>query len=181
MSKVIFNNQEWTRLLISNLKIKNVAIDATMGNGYDTVYLAQNFDKVYSFDIQELALENTKYKLNELDLTNTELILDSHSRMDIYVQAAQCIIFNLGYLPSSNKLITTNSITTIEAIDKACQIIDVQGVIILTLYQAHDQSLEANEVVAHLHTLDPKKYLVHHFVNVNRHLPPFVMTIERLK
>lgn len=62
----------------------NIAIDFTMGNGNDTLTLSRLAKKVYSFDIQDKALENTKKLLNDID--NVELILDSHDNFDKYVQ-----------------------------------------------------------------------------------------------
>lgn len=181
MSKVIYNNVEWTRLLISNLPNKDVAIDATMGNGHDTLYLATHFNEVIAFDIQEEAIDSTRERLSEHLVNNVKLILDSHSHMSSYVQQANCIIFNLGYLPNANKDIVTEPKTTIEALRRACEIIDVEGLIILTIYQAHDNAKEASAVLAYLETLDSKRYLTHRFQNMNRNLPPFVVSIERLK
>ena len=37
-----------------------VAVDATLGNGYDSLFLAPLFKKVYSFDIQDLAIKRSK-------------------------------------------------------------------------------------------------------------------------
>ena len=73
----------------------NIAVDFTMGNGYDTLFLSGLANKVYSFDIQEQALVNTKERLK--DVNNVELILDSHEHVDKYVDRIDVGIFNLGY------------------------------------------------------------------------------------
>ncbi len=39
-------------------------MDATMGNGHDTLFLAKLAKQVYAFDIQEQALEKTQERLS---------------------------------------------------------------------------------------------------------------------
>lgn len=56
-------------------------IDATAGNGYDTLFLAKlvgESGKVFSFDVQQEAIDSTKAKLEEAKLENVSLILDGH-------------------------------------------------------------------------------------------------------
>ena len=46
----------------------DIVIDATMGNGYDTKYLAEKVGEnglVYSFDVQEEAIKSTKKKIRK--------------------------------------------------------------------------------------------------------------------
>ena len=75
------------------------AIDFTMGNGNDTLTLSKVAKKVYSFDIQELALKNTKELIK--DINNVELILDSHENFDKYVNNYDIglkFVFNLFFI-----------------------------------------------------------------------------------
>ena len=51
-----------------------IAIDATCGNGHDTIFLSEHFKHVYSFDIQELAIKRTKEKMYYIN--NVSLYLD---------------------------------------------------------------------------------------------------------
>jgi hypothetical protein len=79
---------------------ESVAVDATMGNGNDTAFLAGLAKKVYAFDVQEQALEKTRQRLSDLEIENAELILDGHENLDRYVtEPIRAAIFNLGYLP----------------------------------------------------------------------------------
>ena len=64
---------------------ESVAVDATMGNGNDTAFLAGLAKKVYAFDVQEQALEKTRQRLSDLEIENAELILDGHENLDHYV------------------------------------------------------------------------------------------------
>ena len=79
--------------------------------------------QVYAFDIQEQALEKTSQRLQEAGLTNVELLLQGHETVDQFVTEVKAAIFNLGYLPSADKSIITQPQTTIESLDKLCQML----------------------------------------------------------
>ena len=115
-SKIVKRTHE---IILENNKFE-VAVDATVGNGYDTLFLANYFQKVIGIDIQELAVKRSKEKTK--DLTNVEIYLDDFNNIDKY-QYANLIIFNLGFLPGSNRKIKTQDYTSKEAILKAYQIL----------------------------------------------------------
>ena len=77
-------------------------IDATMGNGNDTLLLSQlckTTGKVLAFDIQKQALAATREKLvAEHAPQNYTLLLESHANMSKYAEAdsISCIVFNFG-------------------------------------------------------------------------------------
>ncbi|HFY0562343.1 TPA: class I SAM-dependent methyltransferase, partial [Streptococcus pyogenes] len=97
----------------------SVVVDATMGNGNDTAFLAQLAKKVYAFDVQEQAIRKTSERLAQLGLSNAELILAGHEAVDQYVtEPVRAAIFNLGYLPSADKSIITLPNTTLQALSK---------------------------------------------------------------
>ena len=101
-AKFINKVTEVNKIYLENIiQEGDVVVDATMGNGYDTVYLAKKVGengKVYAFDVQEEALKSTTKKVNKEELNNVELILDGHQNMDKYVkEEVSCIVFNLGY------------------------------------------------------------------------------------
>ena len=75
---------------------EDIVVDATMGNGHDTLFLAKLAKQVYAFDIQEQALEKTSQRLQEAGLTNAELILQGHETVDQFVTEVKAAIFNLG-------------------------------------------------------------------------------------
>ena len=75
---------------------EDVVVDATMGNGHDTAFLAKLAGQVYAFDIQEQALVNTQERLEKLGLQHVQLILDGHQHVDQYVETLKAAIFNLG-------------------------------------------------------------------------------------
>ena len=45
----------------------DIVVDATMGNGHDTLFLSKLAKKVYAFDIQEQALEKTQERWTRLE------------------------------------------------------------------------------------------------------------------
>lgn len=116
---------------------KNVAIDATVGNGYDTLFLAQYFNKVIGIDIQPLAIKRSKEKTK--DLINVELHLDDFNNIKNY-QYANVIIFNLGFLPGSNRKVKTQDYTSNKAVLNAYQILD--GIMLVACYIQHEGGFE---------------------------------------
>ena len=115
---------------------EKVAIDATLGNGYDSLFLSPLFKKVYSFDIQDLAIKRSKERLK--DCSNVEIIQANHMYIDNFVkEKVDLVTFNLGFLPGSDKKICTNSYTTTNAIKKAYELLNENGLITLTTYSRH--------------------------------------------
>lgn len=109
------------QLLKDCIKEGETVVDATCGNGNDTLFLSKLVGKtgqVYAFDIQEQAITQTKQLLEENKQVNVTLILDSHANMEKYLPETikgklGGAIFNLGYLPHSDKTIITKGNTTI--------------------------------------------------------------------
>ncbi len=117
----------------------SVALDATMGKGNDTVFLAKQSRRVYAFDVQEEALEKTRQRLVIEGLTNVDLILDGHENLDHYVrEPLRAAIFNLGYLPSADKSIITKPHTTLQAIEKVLDRLEVGGRLAIMVYYGHE-------------------------------------------
>ena len=68
----------------------DAVIDATCGNGYDTLFLREKVGaegRVYGFDIQKIALYNTESLLEAHNMRDgVQLNLASHSELDKYVK-----------------------------------------------------------------------------------------------
>jgi len=128
--------KHYHNLINSIANAKKIAVDATLGNGNDSLFLAPLFKKVYAFDIQDLAIKRSKEKLK--DYNNVVIIKDNHIRLNEYInEKIDLVIFNLGYLPGSDKKICTNSYTTTNAIKNAFSILNENGVIIVVGYSRH--------------------------------------------
>lgn len=165
-------------------------IDATVGNGNDTVFLASLVDKtgkVYGFDVQEQAIENTTEKITLTGLqAQVELFQMGHEKLDQVISKdvrIQGAIFNLGYLPKSDKKIITQPDTTVSAIQKILPQLAVKGRIILVVYHGHEGGGDEKEaVLSFSKSLDQKKYQVLQYQFINQiNNPPFVIAIEKLK
>ena len=155
-----------------------VAIDFTMGNGNDTLLLSKLASKVYSFDIQEQALLNTKQLINEA--TNVELILDGHENFDKYVHEYDVGIFNLGYLPSGDHHITTKVDTSLKAIDKAVTCLKAKGHLFIVVYIGHSEGkVESLKIDEYVSALNHKIYNVALFKMMNKMNAPYVIEIEK--
>lgn len=164
----------------------DIVIDATMGNGYDTKYLAEKVGEnglVYSFDVQEEAIKSTKKRLEKAQLIDrVNLILDGHQNMDMYVnKGVSCIMFNLGYLPRAKHQVITKPETTLEAIKKSLELLKPNGVVSIAIYTGHEGGMEeCDEVFGYVSNLDQSEYSVLNcnFVNQINH-PPRLIMIEK--
>ena len=162
---------------------EDIVVDATMGNGHDTLFLAKLAKQVFAFDIQEQALEKTRQRLLEAGLTNVELILQGHETVDQYVSDVKAAIFNLGYLPSADKSIITQPQTTIEALDKLCQMLVKGGRIAIMIYYGHEGGdIERDAVMDYVSQLPQQEYTATIYRTLNQiNNPPFLVMIEKLE
>lgn len=129
------------------LKPGMVVVDATAGNGHDTLFLARKVGpegKVFAFDIQSAALEATSQLLRQHNVADrVELIAAGHERLRDYVhQSIHAMVFNLGYLPGGDKTIITRPETTLQALKGGMELLVPGGFIVLTVYTGHPGGLE---------------------------------------
>lgn len=177
-------------LLRSVLNEGDIAIDATVGNGYDTVFLAEQVGaagKVFGFDIQGEAIENTKNQLSSKGLLKrVELFQTSHAKMmdslpkNVHgkVKAA---VFNLGYLPGGDKSIVTKATSTIAAIEQLLAILQTGGLIVIVIYHGHAEGKhERDAILSYATKLEQTKadVLRYEFINQKNH-PPFLIAIQK--
>lgn len=162
-------------------------IDATCGNGNDTLFLSKlvgDNGNVIGFDIQEGAIDKTSDLLKEHNRTNMTLVHDSHADLYKYVSSEATIggaIFNLGYLPRSDKKIITKPESTIEAIDKMLPLLKPKGMIVLVVYHGHEGGKdEKKEILKHIIELDQNLYSVLRYGFINqKNNPPFILAIQK--
>lgn len=162
---------------------EDIVVDATMGNGHDTLFLAKLAKQVYSFDIQKQALEKTSQRLQEAGLTNVELLLQGHETVDQFVREVKAAIFNLGYLPSADKSIITQPQTTLEALDKLCHMLVKGGRIAIMIYYGHEGGdIERDAVLNYVSQLPQQEYTATIYRTLNQiNNPPFLVMIEKLE
>ena len=166
----------------------DIVVDATMGNGYDTKYLAEKVGEngfVYAFDVQEEAIKSTSKKLEKENLSSrVKLILDGHENMDKYVdKEVSCVLFNLGYLPRAKHQIITQPTTTIKAIEHSLRLLKPHGIVSIAIYTGHPGGMEEkNTIYEFVKNLDQSKFNVLECGFINQiNNPPQLVLIEKKK
>lgn len=118
-------------------------VDATCGNGKDTLLLAELVGEnglVVAFDIQETALERSAARLAEAGFAGrVTLLAAGHEEMARLVTAPlSAVVFNLGWLPGGNRELITRPESTLPALDSALHLLQPGGVLAITCYSGHD-------------------------------------------
>lgn len=166
----------------------DIVVDATMGNGNDTAYLAEIVGSkglVYAFDVQEQALINTEKKLTELKLKDQTILLQQgHETIEKAIPEETQLtaaIFNLGYLPKSDKQIITKPDTTKKALDALLARLKPTGRIILVVYYGHSGGeAELASVQEYSQKLPQEEYSVMRYQFINqKNNPPILFCIEK--
>jgi len=163
-------------------------VDATLGNGFDTLFLAECVGatgRVFGFDVQAAALAATAERVR--GLPQVTLIESGHERLrerlprDAEGRLA-AVMFNLGYLPGAPKDVTTTSPTTLDAMDQALDLLSVGGLITMVLYRGHPGGeAESDGVLARAERL-PSNFAASLTQRVNAASPaPALLVIERLR
>jgi 16S rRNA C1402 N4-methylase RsmH len=145
-----------------------LAVDATVGNGYDTFFLAHRVGPngtVLGFDVQKAALAGARELLKFVgSMGRVSLIHDSHSRLATYIPQGSYVqgaMFNLGYLPRGNRKIITRPDTTIAALETLLQHLAPNGRITVLAYRGHEGGiLEYEEVRKFLERLPDAEWFV---------------------
>ena len=118
-------------LLLSQLRDIEVAVDMTVGNGHDTLFLAQHFPVVYGFDLQAAALAAARQRLGQYQVT---LICADHYEVQRYISSADLFVFNLGWLPGSDKTIVTTAERTLPTLAKCRELLNPGGLLAIVCY-----------------------------------------------
>jgi 16S rRNA C1402 N4-methylase RsmH len=160
MSKIIVETADQRLTLAASSWIEialfdgALAVDATVGNGYDTLFLAHRVGSngtVIGFDVQKAALAGARELLKFAgSMGRVSLIHDSHSRLENYLPPAakvQAAMFNLGYLPRGNREIITRPETTIAALEALLRHLAANGRITVLAYRAHEGGVREYEEV----------------------------------
>ncbi|MBO5221228.1 MAG: hypothetical protein J6C26_02830 [Clostridia bacterium] len=164
-----------------------VAVDFTMGNGNDTLWLSHRAGqkgRVYAFDIQPEAVARTAERMKlEAPFENYRLICASHHTASDYVSEPIDVgIFNLGFLPGGDKGITTLRQTTLPAVRWALSSLASKGALLIAVYPGHEEGrLEGEMLQEELSALPPKQYSVSCLRIVNAPDCPFFYLIEKNK
>lgn len=175
------------------VKKGDTVIDATCGNGHDTLILAnlaldENGGAIHAFDIQSKALETTKAKIdstlpNEI-ARKVAYHKNCHSELSKATlgkkNEAKLVVYNLGYLPGGDKGKTTLLATTLKSVQEAQEIIVPGGAISITCYPGHDEGKVEEEALAQLIAkLSPYTWSCCHHKWINRSKAPSLILIQK--
>ncbi len=177
----------WSKLVQQG----DVVIDATCGNGHDTLFLCklaitEEKGKVYAIDNQSIAIQSTQTVLQkELNQQRYDRVVflhqdHSHFPFSIVPESIKLIVYNLGYLPGENKKWTTLTETTMKSILEAQKLIQPGGGISITCYPGHlegEKELEA--IVKYSANLSPKEWSCSQHLWLNRHRSPTLLFFQK--
>jgi predicted methyltransferase len=144
-------------ILKTELHAGNFAIDATSGNGHDSLLLAELIGtqgRLWAIDAQAQAIAATRERLRSIaHPPHIELLHADHAPTlqalaKSEPKTAHAIIFNLGYLPGSDKTVKTNADTTQIALDASSKILCDGGVLLVTAYRGHSGGGNEAQAVA---------------------------------
>ena len=179
------------QLVGARLGKRHFAVDATAGNGHDTLFLAEKVGsagRVYAVDVQKDALAATAKLLEKKGADEqVRLFEGSHSGLLALVPEARhgkltAVMFNLGYLPGGDKSLTTQWESTLPALRGALALLKSGGILTVVCYPGHPAgAIEANAVSRWAGTLDQVDFRVlrYSFENV-ANAPPYLIAVEKV-
>lgn len=127
------NHKQYIHHWISQLDNLNTVVDMTAGNGHDTLFLAQHAKHVIAVDIQIDAIKATQVRCKE----HSNITYKHASNDDIGLdKPVDGLVYNLGYLPGSDKTIITTANTTLKSLENALPY--VKRFIIISSYRKHE-------------------------------------------
>lgn len=121
-------------------------VDMTLGNGHDLrklLSLCGPCGKVTGFDIAAQAIQNCTKVVGEFPDHTVDLRHTSHEHCEDLAPFTFAV-YNLGYLPGSDKTITTRAESTLRSLTRLLPKLEPNGLICITAYRAHDQNKESD-------------------------------------
>jgi predicted methyltransferase len=179
---------EFAHLLMrQSVKPGDWVVDATVGNGHDTLLLAKLVGptgRVIGFDVQEASLAAATERVD--GMPQVTLIHAGHEKLTEHLpvdghERLAAVMFNLGYLPGASKEIMTRSETTLAALKQAFTHLKMHGLVTLVLYPGHPGGEEEAEAVRSYAQQLPQAFAVTQHARINTLRPaPELIVIERL-
>jgi glycine/D-amino acid oxidase-like deaminating enzyme len=132
----------------------DTVIDATAGNGNDTLFLALSVGasgQVIAIDLQAAALQSTQASMEANGIQGVQLLQADHgetlSRLAGESMQVKAVMFNLGYLPGGEKDRTTSPRSTVQAIKAGLRLLSAGGVMTVIAYRGHPGGKEETHAV----------------------------------
>lgn len=161
-----------------------VVVDATAGNGHDTLFLAEHMPQtahLYAFDVQAEAIAATKERTKAFAERITYLQQGHETIGEVIPAAIDVAMFNLGYLPGQEHALTTRHETTRKAVGAVLEKLSLHGICAIAVYPGHAEGkVEAAMLMDWLQTLPTKNYTVGCYRLLNhKDTAPYALLIER--
>lgn len=174
-------------LLTASVTSGDFVIDATVGNGHDTEFLASLVGPkghVLGFDVQASGLMNADARLKGNQYSNYQLVHAGHEHVTEYLTDDQIVggaIFNLGYLPGADKSVITHGETMLAAIAGILPHLKQNGLIVLVVYYGHPGGqTEVDQLLSYVQELPQKNYHVLQYQFINQaNQPPYILAIQK--
>lgn len=165
----------------------DVVVDATAGNGYDTVFLAEMVGvtgRVLAYDVQEAAIRSATGRVTAAGYAErVRFFHKSHTHLEDHLSpgSAAAIVFNLGYLPGADHAATTTADETLSALTKSLKVLKSGGVLAIVCYPGHSAgAVEAAAVEQWMVSLTPQKWRVAKYSALGTLRPaPFLLIASR--
>ena len=141
------------RVISEVVKAGDLVVDATAGNGHDTLFLAGlvgDSGKVMAFDVQQAAIDSTRERLEKAGVGDrVELFHESHGKLLERAGrgSVAAVMFNLGYLPGGDHEVITEVGETGKAVVQSLFVLKPGGVMTIVCYTGHPGGEEEAEVV----------------------------------
>jgi SAM-dependent methyltransferase len=166
------------------LSSDDIVIDATCGQGFDSLYLIPLIPSghLHAIDIQKQAIDSTAKKLEMFK--NFTLHHTSHEIFpkEIKKDTVKLVVYNLGYLPKGDKEITTKTETTLNSIKNSLDLIVHGGVVSIMCYPGHPEGeKELQAVVDFSKNLEKFSFLTSIHKLLNRDKAPVWIVIQKKK
>jgi Putative rRNA methylase len=165
------------------------AIDGTCGNGKDSLFIAkiiltEQGGELCCFDIQKKAIETTKSLLKEnLSQKQFERVVfyeQSHERFPKELFGTDLIVYNFGYLPGSDKTITTMTSSSLSSIENGLSLLSEGGMMSLTCYPGHEEGeKEEKATFAFCETLENERWKISYHKQLNKKSAPSLIIIQK--
>jgi SAM-dependent methyltransferase len=167
------------------------AVDATLGNGHDAIFLALLAGpqgKVCAFDIQEEACRAARQRWDAIPEPRAPLAIfhAGHECMNQFLPrefSGNCgaVMFNLGYLPGGDKSLVTQPHTTLAALEAALPLLRPGGILTIVGYPGHPGGKVESEAVERWvrEVPDPPFAWTIHRDPAAVATAPFVMAVQR--
>ena len=176
------------QLLAQHIRAGDSSIDATAGNGHDTCFLAEQVGvsgKVIAIDIQARAIEVTLQKIaaaqfeERVSLRQGDHAIVLEKLTESHRSNFSTIVFNLGYLPGSDKNVQTEASNTEKALKASLQLLRKNGALYVTAYRGHPGgAIEAHMVENWMRAQEAAGHTVKSYEPATENTPPILWVLK---